>query len=102
MTYMPTADVSVTDSAVEIASGLYDTDDGFKVKVAGDEFWRVHITPQGGILVGDGTSEPYDLLVVFDELTNALSSVLNTAGKDAGDVLTVITPGSPAEYAPIP
>lgn len=57
---MPTADVSVTDSAVEITSGLFDTDDGLKAKVSGDPYWRVHITPQGAIKTGDGTAPPAD------------------------------------------
>lgn len=58
---MPTADVSVTDSAVEVTLGLYDTDDGFKAKVSGDDFWRVHVTPQGVVSVGDGTEAPTSL-----------------------------------------
>ena len=52
------ADVSITEDTIEVTSGLHDTDDGIKLKVAGDSFPRVHLTPQGEVKVGDGTAAP--------------------------------------------
>jgi hypothetical protein len=56
-----TRNVSIEDATVEITAGLYDTSEGFRAQVEGDDFPRVHISPQGEILTGDGGSEPTPL-----------------------------------------
>lgn len=53
-----TRNVSIEDATVEITAGLYDTSEGFRAQVEGDDFPRVHISPQGGILTGDGNTAP--------------------------------------------
>lgn len=52
------SDVTFTDGGITVESGLYDTDDGIKLQVAGEDYPRVHLTPQGEVLVGDGTEAP--------------------------------------------
>ena len=54
----PSADVSFAAGTITVTSGLYDTDDGIKLQVAGDVYPRLHFTPQGNALVGDGTLTP--------------------------------------------
>lgn len=54
---------SLEETDVEIRVGLDDTHRGLKMGVEGEEFWRVHITPQGNILIGDGTEEPTEYYV---------------------------------------
>lgn len=53
-----TADVSIDDGTITVQSGLFDTEDGIKLKVAGDSYPRIHLTPQGEVLQGDGTATP--------------------------------------------
>ena len=55
---LPSADVSADDGGILIVSGLHDTEDGIKLMVEGDTHPRVHLTPQGDVLQGDGTSAP--------------------------------------------
>lgn len=97
---MPTADVSVTDSAVEITSGLYDTADGFKAKVAGDAFWRVHITPQGVVSIGDGTEAPTSLAAslasytpddagVWDDSPTSIQEAIDRIAAVVGDTTPI-------------
>lgn len=56
-----TRNVSIEDATVEITAGEYDTSEGFRAQVEGDEFPRVHISPQGVIATGDGTAAPTPL-----------------------------------------
>lgn len=44
--------------SVEISAGEDDDHQGLKLGVDGEPFWRVHITPTGEILVGNGMSLP--------------------------------------------
>ena len=46
-----------------IVEGLYDTHDarGIRMKVSGDDWYRVHITPQGEVRVGNGTAPPVSI-----------------------------------------
>lgn len=48
----------LSDGRIELTAGLYDTDDGFRARVSGDAYSRIHVTPQGAVLVGDGTVPP--------------------------------------------
>lgn len=48
----------ISDARIELTAGLYDTDDGFRARVSGDAFSRIHVTPQGAILLGDGSAAP--------------------------------------------
>lgn len=41
-----------------VLAGLFDTDGGLRLKVSGDDWFRIHITPQGLVRVGDGTAPP--------------------------------------------
>lgn len=44
--------------SVEISTGEDDDHQGVKLGVDGEPFWRIHITPTGEILTGDGMSPP--------------------------------------------
>lgn len=57
----PTSDVTISDGTVEVTSGLYDTDDGLKLQVAGDANPRIHLTPQGLVKTGSGVNAPTEL-----------------------------------------
>lgn len=48
----------ISDARIELTAGLYDTDDGFRARVEGDAYSRIHVTPQGSVLVGDGSAPP--------------------------------------------
>ena len=67
------ADVTVSPDSVVVVSGLSDTDDGIKLKVDGDEFYRVHLTPQGEVLVGDGTAAPTSV-TAYDNTVSELEA----------------------------
>lgn len=54
----PASDITFDGGSLVVTSGLYDTEDGIKLKVAGDVEPRVHITPQGSVKTGDGTTAP--------------------------------------------
>lgn len=54
---------TIASDDIEISVGRDDTDKGVKLGVEGDPFWRVHITPQGEVLTGDGTATPTTLAV---------------------------------------
>ena len=74
----PSSDVSFSAGTVEVTSGLYDTDDGVKLRVAGDAFPRVHLTPQGVVKTGNGTEAPANLAAAPEQVTavyNAGASV---------------------------
>lgn len=67
---------------LEISTGIDDTDDGVKLGVDGEHFWRTHLTPQGEILTGDGGSLP-------TPLSGTYPTVYNVAGYGAaGDGTT--------------
>jgi hypothetical protein len=51
-------DVELKPLDIEIAVGEDDLDRGVKLGIDGEPFWRVHITPDGQILVGDGFTYP--------------------------------------------
>jgi hypothetical protein len=75
-------DVELKVLDVEISVGEDDLDRGLKLGVDGEPFWRVHITPEGEILVGDGFTyplEPYSG---------------GAAGTDAEDVALADVPGN--------
>lgn len=55
---MPSDFNDFTALRIEISTGEDDDHQGLKLGVDGDIFWRIHITPQGQILVGDGTAPP--------------------------------------------
>jgi hypothetical protein len=50
----------VPNNPEPVVEGLYDTHDarGVRMKVAGDDWYRVHITPAGGVRTGDGKVPP--------------------------------------------
>lgn len=54
----PTSDITISPGNLDITSGLYDTEDGITLKVAADLYPRIHLTPQGLVLTGDGTVPP--------------------------------------------
>lgn len=54
----PASDITFDGGSLVVTSGLYDTEDGIKLKVAGDVEPRVHITPQGSVKTGNGTTAP--------------------------------------------
>jgi hypothetical protein len=49
-------------SDFEISDGRDDTHKGVKLGLAGDTEWRLHLTPRGEILMGDGTEPPEAVL----------------------------------------
>ena len=53
-----TSDILLENGTLTVSSGQFDTQDGIKLQVSSDAFPRVHITPQGLILTGDGTVTP--------------------------------------------
>lgn len=71
------SDISVEGGTISITSGLYDTDDGITLKVAGDAEPRIRITPQGEVKTGDGTEAPANL-------TGTVTPQAITATYDAG------------------
>ena len=52
---------TITAQNVEVSEGLRDTHRGVKLGVDNEPFWRIWLTPQGSILVGDGMSPPTPL-----------------------------------------
>lgn len=60
MTDLPD-DIEIKALDLEVSVGPDDTQRGLKVGLDGEAFWRVHITPQGEVLVGDGMSPPEPL-----------------------------------------
>lgn len=85
-------------SSIEISTGVDDTHQGLKLGVDGDPFWRVHLTPQGEVLMGDGTATPTSLesRVVAVEDTPALHKLAESI-LDANAASIDIT-GIPADY----
>lgn len=99
------SDVQTTDSGITITSGLFDTDDGITLQVAGDAHPRVRITPQGGLLRGNGTATPTaptteDLTFTAPLVNTAGTVAIDTSDATLGDVLTApSTPGDPPVFA---
>lgn len=98
-----TADVSIDDATITVQSGLHDTDDGIFLKVAGDAYPRIHLTPQGTILQGDGTVAPE----VQASGGGGITSVTKTTQQDATSTTTLaditgfsfdVTNGQPMEF----
>lgn len=75
------ADITVSSDTIVVVSGLDDTEDGIKLKVDGDDFYRVHLTPQGEVLVGDGTEAPVSL-TAYDNTTSGLTATTVQAAID--------------------
>lgn len=42
-------------------TGLYNVKDGLRLGIAGEPFYRVEITPQGHVRMGDGWSPPVEI-----------------------------------------
>lgn len=78
----------LSDGRIELTAGLYDTDDGFRARVSGDAFSRIHITPQGRILTGNGTALPAETAPGAWEDMDLPSPWVNIAG-------VVMDPSSP-------
>lgn len=49
--------------SLEVSVGLDDTHDGVKLGIDDEDYWRIHLTPQGQILMGDGSEIPTALSV---------------------------------------
>ena len=86
------SDVQITESDITITSGLYDTDDGIKLQVVGDDFPRIHITPQGEIKRGAGTDAPIGGPTVYERtFTQTDSSAVINVDDISGAYYTVGT-----------
>lgn len=85
-----TRNVSIEDATVEITAGLYDTSEGFRAQVEGDDFPRFHATPQGEVKVGDGTAPPEPLASGGGGgPVQAVASVQSSTDLAGGDFTTV-------------
>lgn len=87
-------------STLQISVGLHDTDKGVQIGVDGDAFWRVHITPQGTILLGDGTEPPSPLAGSSGDIaTDALWAAVGDLVVGDGNNSAVILPkGAEGEF----
>jgi hypothetical protein len=70
--------ITLTAGNVEVSQGIRDTHRGVKLGVDNEPFWRIWLTPQGDILVGDGMSPPVALAI-----EGATTTVLTQAEYDA-------------------
>lgn len=86
--------VTLYPRGAEVSTGSTDAHDGIKLGLDGEPFWRVHITPQGQILTGNGfqPGSPYNPANVFIQpappVTELDQYMWIETSADEGDVVT--------------